>query len=99
MRVRVPHNTTKSEAKKKVKNLLKNLERNYSDTVSDVEEYWEQDRLIFGFRARGLKARGTLDVTEDEVVVEGKLPLLAMPFERRIKSVIEREARSLFRTA
>jgi hypothetical protein len=99
MKLKIEHNTTKAEAKKKVKGLLKGLAKRHSDVVSDVQETWDGDLLDFGFRARGMKAQGTMEVTEDEVVVEGRLPLLARPFESRIKSAIEKEARSLFRKA
>lgn len=97
MRLTVPHGTTRSEAKKKIRRLLSNLAEKHADMVSDVDEKWEKDLLSFGFRARGMKATGTLEVTDDEVIVEGRLPLLARPFEGRIKSAIEREAKNLFR--
>lgn len=97
MKLNVPHHTTRAEAKKKVRNLLSNLAEEHSDVVSDVEESWSKDRLDFGFRARGFKAKGNLEVTDDEIVLEGKLPLLAKPFEPKIKSVIEREAKKIFR--
>jgi hypothetical protein len=99
MRVNVTHGTTRAEAKKKLRRLLSNLAEKHADVVSNVEERWEQDQLQFGFRARGIAAKGTVDVTDDEVIVEGRLPLLVRPFESRIKSAIEREAKSLFRKA
>ena len=46
--------------------------------------------------ARGFKANGTVDVTDHEVIIDGKLPLLARPFEPRIRSTIEREANAMF---
>lgn len=97
MKINLPHNTTKTEAKKKLKHLFTNLADKHAAVVSDVEENWTKDRLDFGFRAKGLKATGTVDITDDEVILEGKLPLLAKPFEPKIKSVIEKEAKKLFR--
>lgn len=97
MRVTVPHGTSREEARRKVRGLLGNLANKHADVISDVEEQWDEDQLHFGFRARGVKAQGTLEVTDDEVIVEGRVPLLAKPFESRIKSAIERETRSLFR--
>ena len=46
-----------------------------------------------------MKADGTVEVTDSEVIIDGKLPLLAKPFEPRIKNQIEREAAAMFRTA
>lgn len=97
MRVTVPHGTTRQQARTKVRRLLNNLAEKHAGLVSDIEQSWDEDLLHFGFRARGVKAQGVLEVTDDEVIVEGHLPLLARPFESRIKSAIEQEARNLFR--
>src|SRR5204862_2930474 len=43
--------------------------------------------------------RGTLEVTDAAVVIDVKLPLLAKPFESRIRQTVERELEALFKTA
>ena len=48
----------------------------YGHYLSEVEHKWEGDRLIFSGKAKGMKAHGTVDVTENEVIIDGKLPLL-----------------------
>ena len=65
--------------------------------LSEVEHRWEGDRLVFSGKAKGMKANGTVDITDNEVIIDGKLPLLAKPFEPRIKSQIEKEAGEIFR--
>jgi hypothetical protein len=35
-------------------------------------------------------------ITDTEVIIDGKLPLIAKPFEPRIKSTVEREAAAMF---
>jgi len=99
MKVNIPHHTTRNKARKKVDRLLVELTDSMGSIISDLDQYWEDDVLVFSFRAKGLKARGTLEVTEDEIILDGKLPLMAMPFESRIRSAIEREAHSLFKMA
>ena len=99
MKVTVPHHTTRSKARKKVDRLLVELQESMGHMITDLAQYWEDDLLIFDFKAKGLKARGTLEVTDDEIILDGRLPLLAMPFESRIKSEIEPEARSIFKRA
>lgn len=97
MKLSFPHNTTPARARKKIERLLQDLSRKNGDIVSDLEQEWDQDTLVFAFRAKGMKAKGTLDVTDEEIVLDGKLPLLALPFESRIKQQIEQEGKKLFK--
>ena len=96
MRVSVPHNTDKETARRKVEARLHQLLAQYKHYLSDSEHRWEGDRLVFTGSAKGFKANGTVEVTDSEVIIDGKLPLIARPFEPRIKSTIEREAASMF---
>jgi putative polyhydroxyalkanoate system protein len=96
MRVTVPHNTDKATARHKVDARLQQLLNQYGTYLNDVDQRWEGDRLVFSGSARGFKANGTLEVTDNDVIIDGKLPLIARPFESRIKSTIEREAAAMF---
>ncbi|HYS53431.1 MAG TPA: polyhydroxyalkanoic acid system family protein [Thermoanaerobaculia bacterium] len=96
MRIAVPHKTDRSTARQKIESRLHQLLTTYGHYLSDVEHRWEGDRLVFSGKAKGMKANGTVDITDDEVIIDGKLPLLAKPFEPRIKSQIEREAETMF---
>jgi len=98
MRIAVTHKTDKATARRKIEDRLQQLLATYGNYLTDIEHRWEGDRLFFAGKAKGMKANGTVDVTENEVIIDGKLPLLAKPFEPRIKSTIEREAESMFRT-
>jgi hypothetical protein len=97
MRISVPHRIDKATVRKKIEERLHQMLATYSQYLTDVEHRWEGDRLLFSGKAKGMKANGTVDVTDSEVIIDGKLPLLARPFEPRIKSTIEREAESMFR--
>ena len=99
MRVTVPHNTTKTEAKQKVEKRLDDLQRQYGHYASDIQKNWDGDRLDFEVKARGFTGKGTVEITDSEVIIDGKLPLIAKPFEPRIKSTLEQEAAAMFRTA
>ncbi|HJT17729.1 MAG TPA: polyhydroxyalkanoic acid system family protein [Thermoanaerobaculia bacterium] len=99
MRIAVPHNTDKATARRKIEDKLEQVLATYGHYLSDSQHRWEGDRLLFSGKAKGMKAEGTVDVTDSEVIIDGKLPLLAKPFEPRIKNQIEREAAAMFRTA
>src|ERR1700730_16141069 len=97
MRITVPHRIDKATVRKKIEERLHQMLATYGHYLSEVAHHWEGDRLHFSGKAKGLKANGTVDVTDNEVIIDGKLPLMARPFEPRIKSTIEREAESMFK--
>jgi hypothetical protein len=99
MRIAIPHNTTPDHARRIVEERLRGLERQYGHYANDLEHEWHGNTLHFGFKAKGMSGRGTLQITETDVIIDGKLPLLAKPFESRIRNTVEREAETMFRTA
>jgi len=99
MKIELPHHTTPAQAKKKLTNLLTKLKSKHEDLISDLDQRWEGDKLVFGFKAKGMSAKGHIEITDDAVLLDGKLPLLARPFESKIKKLIESEAKSLFKKA
>lgn len=96
MHIAVPHRTTKDNARRIIEQRIAQLERQYGHYASDIDKNWSGDRLDFGFKAKGFSGKGTLEITDNEVIIDGKLPLIAKPFEPRIKSTIEKEAATMF---
>ncbi|MEK6373576.1 MAG: polyhydroxyalkanoic acid system family protein [Acidobacteriota bacterium] len=96
MRVTVPHHTDKDTARRKINERIAQLFGQYAHYLSESNHQWDGDRLDFSGNAKGFKTSGTVEVTDTEVIIDGKLPLLAKPFEPRIKSTIEREAEAMF---
>ena len=96
MHIVVPYNTDRETARRRIDQRLDQLLAQYSHYLTDHEKRWEGDTLYFSGSARGFKANGTLELTDSEVVIDGKLPLIAKPFEPRIKNTIEREASAMF---
>jgi len=99
MHITVPHNTTKENARRIVEKRLDDLQTQYGSFASDIDKNWNGDTLSFEVKARGFTGKGTLQVTDSEVILDGKLPLLAKPFEPRIKAAVEQEAAQLFQKA
>ncbi|MFP5245605.1 MAG: polyhydroxyalkanoic acid system family protein [Thermoanaerobaculia bacterium] len=99
MRIAVPHNTTREAARAKVEQRLGNLLGQFGHQAEEMEHEWTGDTLRFRGKARGLKVEGTVEVTDAAVIMEAKLPLIAMPFEGRIRETVQREADAMFRTA
>ena len=61
------------------------------DNASNVEGQWNGNVLHFAFRTRGMNIKGTFLVTDDEIIIESRLPFMARPFEGRIRSAINEQ--------
>ena len=96
MRIVVPHRTDRDTARRKINERIAQLLAQYNHYLSESEQRWEGDRLLFSGSAKGFKTTGIVEITDSEVIIDGKLPLLARPFESRVKSTIEREAAAMF---
>lgn len=96
MKLSVPHSHDKEVAAEKLKSFMTKMKEFYGDHISDLRETWVGNSLQFGFSAKGLKVSGQVDVEDDQVKVDSKLPLAAMMFRGRIeKSVREAIVKAL----
>ncbi|HUP61660.1 MAG TPA: polyhydroxyalkanoic acid system family protein [Thermoanaerobaculia bacterium] len=99
MRIAVPHNTTAARAREIVDRKIGQLLAQFGDRADEIDHHWMGDTLRFKGKARGFRVEGTVEITEAAVIIDGKLPLIAKPFESRIRQAVEREAETMFRTA
>ena len=99
MRIAVPHNTSKEMARAKVDQRLGALLGQFGHQAEEMEHEWLGDTMRFKGKARGLKVEGTVEVTDAAIVIDAKLPLIAMAFEGRIREAVQREADQMFRMA
>lgn len=97
MKITIPHHSTRESAKKRLDELAVDLLKQFGEMASDVQRQWKGDTLHFSLQAKGMKADGTMEVTDREVLIHGKLPFLALPFEGKIKNAIEREGLKIFK--
>lgn len=93
--VSVPHTLGQQAAQDRVAEFLDSVRTQYAAEIDDVQGAWEDNRLAFGFSARGLAIKGNLVVEEEQVVVSGPLPLMAMMFRGRVEQTIRGELERL----
>ena len=89
MKVATHHHTSRDLAKEKIESILPQLLQEFGPDVSNLSRSWSGDVMAFSFRARGFAIKGKLAVTDTEVVVDVAVPLLARPFEGRLRSGVE----------
>ena len=93
--VSVPHGLGREAALVRVQRFLDDIRQTYGQDLSDIRGQWHDNRLEFGFSAKGLAVHGTLVVEEALVNVAGPLPLAAMFFRGRIEQQIRQELEKL----
>lgn len=91
----VPHQLSKQEATERVKHFSEKVREHHQDKVKDVHQEWNDDTLHFGFKTLGVRVDGNLTVADDEVSVQGSLPIAAMMFKGQIESAIRDELTQL----
>jgi hypothetical protein len=96
MQIAIPHKTTKQNARAKVEQKLGALLGQFGSRADEMEHEWTGDTLRFKGKARGFSVSGTVDITDTEVIIDGKLPMLAIPFESKIREAVKREGETMF---
>ena len=91
MEIRRHHNMTTDAAVQLTDQILPRFIEQAGDNVSNIQRQWDGNVLRFAFRTRGMNIKGTFLVTDDEIIIESKLPFMARPFEGRVGSAIEQQ--------
>jgi len=97
MRIAVPHHTTRANARKKLEGRMSALLGQFGHHADDLQHEWSGDTFRFKGKARGFTVEGTVEVTDAAVIVDGKLPLIAKPFEGRVRQAVQSELDAIFR--
>jgi putative polyhydroxyalkanoate system protein len=95
--VDVPHKLGREAAIEKLDTLMQRVAEMYRDQVKDIEQHWEENKLLFSFRTLGLTVSGQTVVDDDQVAVTGKLPIAAMMFKGKIEKDIRTQLEKLLR--
>jgi hypothetical protein len=89
--VSIPHNLGKAEAMRRLHGGLGSVKSHFSDKIASIEENWTDDRMAFRIGTMGQSIDGHLDVMEDQVLVEVKLPWLLAMIADKAKNFIRKQ--------
>ncbi|MCA9231300.1 MAG: polyhydroxyalkanoic acid system family protein [Planctomycetales bacterium] len=84
----VPHPLSVEDAKSKLQRFVEALQSRFQGQISELEQTWEGNDLVFGFKTFGIKIAGTIGVQEGKLLVDVELPFSAMMFKGKIESEI-----------
>ncbi len=95
MHIQVPHKKLKSEAKQKIKDAIEEARPALAGQVEIKKEEWQGDTLSFAVLVQGKEITGTLEITENDFVLDAKLPLLWRIFEGRIQKEVQKQVEQM----
>lgn len=93
MKIEIPHQLSKEEAREKIKSLLSNLKEKYAGQVKDVEESWTDYRNDFKLGIGPLSTDGNITVNDANIEIDLAIPFFASMYKNQIKSLIEEQAK------
>ncbi|MDI6783142.1 MAG: polyhydroxyalkanoic acid system family protein [bacterium] len=91
----IPHLLSPEEALLRIKTRLNKLKEEHPDKISEVREEWIGNIGQYSFVAMGMKFAGTLTIENNQVILDGELPLLAIFYKTEIEKKIRQEAEKL----
>ena len=91
MEIRRHHNMTIDSSVQLANQILPGFIEKAGDNVSNIQQQWDGNVLRFAFHTYGMNIKGTLLVTDDEIIIESELPFMARPFEGSVRSAIEQQ--------
>ncbi|MCQ2973665.1 MAG: polyhydroxyalkanoic acid system family protein [Bacteroidales bacterium] len=97
MEVKVDHKYSKEEALVKMKSFFEELKKQHGDKVSDLSEKWVDNSGDYACKFNGMQLNGHIDVLDNQVVFNGKIPFFATPFKSLIESTIRSEVEKVLK--
>ena len=85
------HSLGKQEALDRLQRFLARVKERHQDKVSNLQETWNDNQMTYSFSAYGFSVKGDMVVEDDQVKVNGQLPIAAMMFKGKIEQTIKDE--------
>ena len=97
LNVKIPHQLSKQEALDRIKNMLTGLKEQQKDKISNLQEDWQDNKGSFSFSVMGFDLAGDVNVGDDSVEINSKLPFAVSFFKSTIEEMISKEAAKLLK--
>ena len=99
MIIKYEHGKGKEEAYQKIDSLLNELQKKYSNIISNPYKKWNNsnDKMEFSLSMKNFNLYGDVEVTENQIVLNGKIPFVARFLKGKIESMITEKLDELFK--
>ncbi|MCX7918014.1 MAG: polyhydroxyalkanoic acid system family protein [bacterium] len=91
----IPHHLSRAKALSRIKSRLTKLKSENREHIREVKEEWNGHIGKFSFLALGMNFCGKIIVEDNQVLIEGEIPLVAMFYKPDIEKKIRAEAEKL----
>lgn len=91
--VTIPHRLGKQEAVRRLKTGFGNIRSSFGESFVVVKDEWEGDHLDFRASLLGQTTTGTVDVADDHVRLEVKLPWVLSLLAEKAKALVQRQGK------
>jgi len=88
MEILVKHKLGTEEAKKRLLNLAEEMKKQYGDQLKNYTEEWKGNIVNVAFKVMGFNIKGEMEVKDDKVVMNGKVPMMLKAFESQVSDQI-----------
>lgn len=93
----IPHALTTEEAKYRVTRAMESVGAQYAGTVDQLSSCWDDNLLTVGFTIYGMNIQSNLQVHEQHVAIDAKIPLIAVPLKGKIEQTLNEQLGRLLR--
>lgn len=91
----IPHSLGQEEALKRIQQLLDNVQQRFGGQIKDIQQDWSNNEGTFSFSVMNMPVSGKLTVNNNDVALDGKLPMAAALFQGKIKEIIMEEGKKV----
>lgn len=91
--VLIPHRHGKEEALRRLKTGLGQVRSHFAGKMMVLDETWKDNRLDFNVRVLGQTTTGAIDVGEEHVRLEVRLPWLLSRLANKAKALIQKQGK------
>lgn len=88
MEILVRHNLGLEQAKKRLQNLADEMKKKYGDQLKNYSEQWHDNIVDVAFKVMGFNIKGKMEISDDKVVMQGKVPMMLKTFEAQVRDQI-----------
>ncbi len=84
----IPHQLGRQVARERLNRFLESIAERYKDQISKLDGSWDGETLRFSFSTYGIKVQGAITIDDDQVRIDGEIPMTAIMFKGKIESAV-----------
>lgn len=91
------HNLPAEEIKLRFENKIKQVQDSYSSYISNYSSEWEGNTGYYAFQVLGTKINAVVNIQPDRVIIESKLPLIAIAYKSKMEGLLRENLKEILR--